>query len=209
MCSSDLGKDSPPERSPSHPCQYDGTRFVGHRDGRHAMPPEEGVDRHPRARPRVVVMDHDESPRTKARPEELEARRELVVYTRDLEHAVYAHPAVIDAFKQFAISGRGGVARILVQDPSAALTAPHPLLALSQRLSSAFQLRTPQDPEDMQYPSVYVANDRDGFLFRLLGSRYEGEWSEAQPARSRQLNEEFRRVWERCRPCTEFRALGL
>jgi len=139
----------------------------------------------------------------------LDARRELVVYTRDLEHAVYAHPAVVDAFKQFAIAGRGGVARILVQDPGVAQAEPHPLLALSQRLSSAFELRTPQDPEDMQYPSVYVANDRDGFLFRLLGSRFEGEWCEALPARSRQLNEEFRRVWERCRPCSEFRALGI
>ena len=139
----------------------------------------------------------------------IDARRDLVIYTRDLEHAVYGHPAVVEAFKQFAIAGRGGVARFLVQDPVTAHAEPHPLLSLAQKLSSAFEFRTPQDPEYLHYPSAYVANDRDGYLFRLLGSRYEGEWCESLPARSRQLNEEFRRVWEHCRPCTEFRALGI
>lgn len=139
----------------------------------------------------------------------LDARRELCVYTRDLEHALYAHPLVVDAFKQFAVAGRGGIVRILVQDPALVRHQPHPLLALAQRLTSAFQLRTPVDPEDLQYPSVYLANDRDGYLFRLLGSRFEGEWCEALPARNRQLVEQFERVWERCRPCTELRALSI
>jgi predicted GNAT family N-acyltransferase len=138
-----------------------------------------------------------------------DARKELYVYTRDLEHAVYAHPLIVDAFKQFAVAGRGGVVRILVQNPALAQHQPHPLVALTQRLTSAFQLRTPVDPEDHQYPSVYLANDRDGYLFRLLGSRFEGEWCEALPARNRQLVEHFERVWERCRPCTELRALNI
>ncbi|KFN44662.1 GNAT family N-acetyltransferase [Arenimonas oryziterrae] len=137
------------------------------------------------------------------------ARRELVVYTRDLEHALYARPSIVEAFKQFAISGRGGVARILVQDPVLAQRQPHPLLALAQRLPTAFQFRTPVDPEDLQYASVYLATDHDGYLFRTLGSRFEGDWSPALPSRARQLNDHFGRVWERCRPCTEFRALGL
>jgi predicted GNAT family N-acyltransferase len=118
------------------------------------------------------------------------ARREIVVYTRDLEPALFAHPLVVEAFKDFAISGRGGVARILVQDPAAAQ-------------------RTPQDAEELQYPSVYVANDADGYLFRLLGSRFEGDWSPALPGRNRQLLEQFQRTWERARPCTELRSLQM
>jgi hypothetical protein len=137
------------------------------------------------------------------------ARREIVVYTRDLEPALYAHPLVVEAFKDFAISGRGGVARFIVQDPAAAQRVPHPLLALAQRLSTVFLLRTPQDAEELQYPSVYVANDADGYLFRLLGSRFEGEWSPALPGRCRQLQELFQRTWEHCRPCTELRSLQI
>jgi len=137
------------------------------------------------------------------------AKRGLWIYTRDLEHSLYANPAILEALKQFGIESRGGVARILVQDTSAARSQPHALLGLSQRLSSVFQFRTPIDPEDLQYPSAFIANDRDGYCFRLLDGRYEGDWSPSLPARSKQLIEHFNRVWERSRPCTEFRALGL
>jgi predicted GNAT family N-acyltransferase len=137
------------------------------------------------------------------------ARREIVVYTRDLEPAVYAHPAVVQAFKEFAISGRGGIARFVVQEPAQAQRSPHPLLAVAQRLPTAFAIRTPTDAEEMQYPSVFVATDADGYLFRLLGSRFEGDWSPALPGRSRQLLEHFGRVWERARACTELRSLQI
>lgn len=138
-----------------------------------------------------------------------QARRELRIYSRELEPALYAHPAIVDALKGFAVSGRGAVARFILQDPALAQRTPHPLLALAQRLPSAFQFRTPQDPEEMQYPSVYVANDSDGYLFRLLGSRFEGDWSPALPGRNRQLRELFDRTWERARPATELRSLAL
>jgi predicted GNAT family N-acyltransferase len=137
------------------------------------------------------------------------ARREILVYTRDLEPVLFAQPLVVEAFKDFAISGRGGVARFIVQDPSVAQRTPHPLLALAQRLPTAFLLRRPQDAEELQYPSVFVVNDADGFLFRLLGSRFEGEWSPALPGRARQLQEQFQRAWERARPCTELRSLQI
>ena len=138
-----------------------------------------------------------------------QARRELYVYTRELEPALFAHPAIADAFKGFAVAGRGARARFIVQDPTQARRQPHPLLALAQRLPSVFQFRTPQDPEELQYPSVYVANDADGYLFRLLGSRFEGDWSPALPGRNRQLREAFERSWERARLATELRSLAL
>nr|MBP6627253.1 GNAT family N-acetyltransferase [Arenimonas sp.] len=137
------------------------------------------------------------------------ARRELWIYSRDLEPALYAQPQVLEALKQFAIAGRGGVVQILLQEPATLQGAGHPLLALCQRMSTVFQLRTPTDPVDHQYPSAFLANDRDGYLFRLLGSRFEGDWSPAQPARARQLMEHFGRVWERSRPCSELRVLGI
>lgn len=137
------------------------------------------------------------------------AKRGLWIYSRDLEHSLYAKSDVVDALKQFAIKSRGGLAQILVQDTMAARSQPHPLLDLSQRLSSVFQFRTPVDPEDLQYPSAFIASDCDAYCFRLLDGRYEGDWSPALPARNKQLIEHFGRVWERSRPCTEFRALGF
>lgn len=137
------------------------------------------------------------------------ARRELWVHTRDLEPALFGQAAVVEAFKQFAIAGRGGVVQVILLEPVSVQGQGHPLLALAQRMSSVFQLRAPTEDVDQQYPSAYLANDRDGYLFRPLASRWEGDWSPALPARTRQLVEHFGRAWERARPCTEFRALGI
>ena len=137
------------------------------------------------------------------------ARRELWIYTRDLEPALYGHADVVEALRAYAVSGRAGRVHVLLQEPATVLGAGHPLLAVAQRLSSVFVFRTPVDPVDHQYPSAFLANDRDGYLFRLLGSRFEGEWSPARPARARQLIDHFGRVWERSRPCSELRALGI
>jgi predicted GNAT family N-acyltransferase len=138
-----------------------------------------------------------------------QARRRICIYSRDLEYGLYGQNEIVAALKQFAIKSRDGGALIIVQDTAVIRSQPHPLLELAQRLPSFIQFRTPEEPEDLQYPSAFLANDRDGYLFRLLGSRYEGDWSPALPARNRQLSEEFERVWQRSRPCTEFRALGI
>ena len=137
------------------------------------------------------------------------ARRGIRLYSRDLEPVLYAQPAVLDAFRQFAIAGTGGVVQVILQEPATAHGAIHPLLTLAQRLTTAFQFRTPVDPVDLQYPSAFLVNDRDGYLFRGIGSRFEGDWSPALPSRNRQLSEHFGRVWERSRPCTELRSLGI
>ncbi|MGR8935977.1 MAG: GNAT family N-acetyltransferase [Gammaproteobacteria bacterium] len=138
-----------------------------------------------------------------------QARRRLYIYSRDLEYALYGRKEIAAAIKAFAVQYRGGSAFIIVQDTLAVRSRPHPLLELAQRLPSFIHLRTPVEAEDLQYASAFLANDRDGYLFRLLGSRYEGDWSPALPLRNRQLCETFEQLWQRCRPCIEFRALGI
>ncbi len=137
------------------------------------------------------------------------ARRQLCIYSPDLEPALYGNKEFIEAIKQFAINSSGGEAMIIVQDALAVRSQPHPLIDLVQRLPSTFSLRTPVEPDDLQYPSAFVINDRDGYLFRQQSSQYRGVWSPVMPSRNRQLQDDFDSVWQRCRPCTEFRALGI
>lgn len=137
------------------------------------------------------------------------ARRQICIYSPDLEHILYGQVDVIEALKQFAIDSQGGNILIIVQDTLAARSQPHPLIDLAQRLPSALLLRSPIEVDDLQYPSAYLVNDRDGYLFRQQSNQYRGVWSPTMSSRNRQLVEEFERVWQRCRPCTEFRALGL
>jgi hypothetical protein len=99
--------------------------------------------------------------------------------------------------------------QIIVQDPTSLRNQVHPVVELAQRLPSYFLIRVPDEAEDLQYASAFMLNDNDGYLFRLLGTRYEGHWSPTLPARNRPLREEFERVWQRSSACAEFRALSL
>lgn len=137
------------------------------------------------------------------------ARSEIRIYSRDLDPALFGREDVLDALRRFAVERRGAQVRVLVQDPRNTQLRHHPLLALAQRLPTAFAFRSPQEPQDEHYPAAFVVTDRGGFLFRTLGSRFEGEASACAPARARELAAAFDPVWERSRPCSEFRALGI
>ena len=135
------------------------------------------------------------------------ARRELWIYSRELDPGLLDHPDVVAALRRFGTNR--GVAYILLQDATAPQSAHAPLIALGQRLPSAFLFRVIEEPVDRAYAAAFVANDRGGWYFRTLGHRPEGETRIDQPARARQLQGVFEPVWERARPCGEYRALGL
>lgn len=137
------------------------------------------------------------------------ARRRLDIYTRELDPGLLDAPPVVDALRRYATAGRGGEVRILLQDASAPQRAHAPLLALAQRLPSIFLFREVADPVDRAYPSAFIASDTGGYYFRTLGHRFDGEADLHGPGRARQLRNAFDPVWERSRPVSEYRALGL
>lgn len=137
------------------------------------------------------------------------ARRSLRIYSRELDPGLFDASEVLDAMRRFATRGPGSEIRVLLQDPDTPQRDHAPLLVLGQRLSSVLLFRAVDDPVDRAYPSAFVANDAGGHYFRSLGHRFDGEADLDAPGRTRQLREHFDRVWERSRPCTEFRALGL
>ncbi len=140
----------------------------------------------------------------------LQARRSLAIYSRDLDPGLFDAPAVLGALRRLATRRPGGAeVRILLHDPATPQHALAPLLPLAQRLPSSFAFRQVREPTDLSYPSAYVANDAGGWYFRPLGHRFDGEAALDAPGRARQLRESFAQVWERSRPCTELRALGI
>lgn len=135
------------------------------------------------------------------------ARRELHVYSRELDPGLLDAPGVIAALRRFATSG--GEVQVLLQDAATPQRRGSPLIGLGQRLPSAFAFRVIEEPVDLEYPSAYVVNDGGGYLFRPLGHRFDGETRLDAPARVRQLRAMFDGPWQRARPCSEFRALGI
>lgn len=135
------------------------------------------------------------------------ARRGLQIYSRELDPGLLDTPEALAALRQFATSG--GETRVLLQDPGTPQRALSPLIGLAQRLPSAFALRAVEEPGDLAYASAFVVNDRGGWYFRTLGHRFDGETHLNGEPRARQLRAAFEPMWERARPCTEFRALGI
>ena len=138
-----------------------------------------------------------------------QARRALRIYTRELDPGLLDHPQVLDALRRYATARRGGEVQILLQDAGTPQRSLAPLLNLAQRLPSAYTFREVREPVDKAYAAAFIVNDVSGYYFRTLGHRFEGEVDLAGGGRARQLRDEFGRFWERARPCTEFRALGI
>lgn len=139
----------------------------------------------------------------------LAARREVAIYTRDLDAQLLDTASVIEALKKLAIGGRGASVRIIIQQPQIPARDGHRLITLAQRLPSVFSMRMPNEETDLQYPSAFIINDTRGFYFRVLGNRFEGEAVNYAPGRHAQLLEYFDRVWERSVSSEELRQISF
>lgn len=138
-----------------------------------------------------------------------QARRGLVVYSRALDPGLWDAPPVMEALRRFATHRAGAQVQVLLQDAATPQRALAPLIGLGQRLPSVFAFREVQDPVDLPYTAAFVANDDHGYYYRPLGHRFDGEAGLAHAGRARQLREEFTQMWERARPVSEYRALGI
>nr|WP_298122062.1 GNAT family N-acetyltransferase [uncultured Pseudoxanthomonas sp.] len=138
-----------------------------------------------------------------------QARRTLVICSRALDPGLWDAPAVVDALRRFATRQPGAHVQVLLQDAGTPQRMLAPLIGLGQRLPSVFAFREVQDPVDLPYTAAFVANDDHGYYHRPLGHRFDGEAGLMHAGRARQLREEFTQMWERARPVTEYRALGL
>ncbi|MEO7065065.1 MAG: GNAT family N-acetyltransferase [Dokdonella sp.] len=185
---------------------------IAHRMMRMPLTPIAGPDPVVLARapePRMLVADDREQALAAVATLLDDTRHEIAIYTRDLDAVLLDVPATLDALKRIALSGRRAQIRILVHDARKPLADGHRLIALAQRLPSTIEIRTPVDERDLQYPSAFLVNDRRGYLFRVLGSRIEGEGSTYAPGKHAQLRDFFDQVWERSAPSEELRQLAF
>lgn len=136
-------------------------------------------------------------------------RQQLCIYSRALDPGLLDAAPVLEALRTLAVKHRNAQIRILIQEPDTAQRTGSGVLTLAQRLPSSLVVRAVDEPADLAYPSAFVASDGGGYYFRPLGHQFDGEAELDAPGRSRQLRETFNRFWERARPCTELRALGL
>ena len=167
---------------------------IGHRLMRRRLPGASPVEGAGAAAPVVIAL---------ATP----ARRQLALYSRAMDPGLLDRKDVLDALRRFAVRPGERRLRILLQDAATPQRSGAPILPLAQRLPSVFAFREVKDPVDARYPSAFAFNDTGGALFRPLGHRFDGEGGVEDGPLARRLQLEFDRIWERSRPCTEYRVL--
>ena len=137
------------------------------------------------------------------------ARRRLWICSHELDPGLLDQREVLDGLRRFATARAGATVQVLLHDAAAPQRAHAPLLSLAQRLPSVFAFRELDDPVDRAATAAWIVNDAGGYYHRGLGQRIDGEAERDAGGRARQLAEAFRPVWERSRPVSEYRALGL
>lgn len=138
-----------------------------------------------------------------------DARRSVWIRSVALDPGLLDAAPVLESLRRFATAGRGNEVRVLLHEAATPQRAQAPLLALAQRLPSILLFRELQDPVDRNDPACFIAGDGGGYYLRSLGQRIDGEAERHAPGRVRQLRAGFEEAWERSRPVSEYRALGL
>lgn len=137
-----------------------------------------------------------------------QARRQLLIFSRDLDASVFDQQLFLDGVKQLALSSQYARIQVLLQDNAKAIKEGHRLVELARRLSSAIELHKPH-PDHLQQPENFMLVDNSGFVYRKLASRYRGIASFHDPLENRRLDEFFREMWEHSEPDPELRRLYI
>lgn len=136
------------------------------------------------------------------------ARRQLAIFSRELEPQVYDTPEFIDAVKQLALSGSRTTIRILLIDSQRATKEGHRLVELARRLSSSFEIRKPHR-DYLDITETFMIADEKGLLYRKLATRWEGIVDPNDPLQAREKLKLFDQIWQRSVDDIETRQLRI
>lgn len=137
-----------------------------------------------------------------------QARRQIDIFTRDLDPALYDRGEVVNFMTQFALRHRHARIRLLTHEVEPAIKAGHRLIELCRRLSTYAEIRrTHEDYRENNESFLLV--DSYGLLHRKLSSRFDGRVSFKAPLEVRRLRSYFEETWERSSTDPEFRRLHL
>ena len=137
-----------------------------------------------------------------------QARRQLDIFTHDLDAPLYDQKPFLDALKDLVTTSRHAQVRILLQDNNRAQKEGHRLIELARRLTSAVEIRRPYD-DYLEYPDNFMIVDRTGFVHRELYTQYEGEVEFHDPVAANEWSKLFSDIWERSEQDTDLRRLYL
>jgi hypothetical protein len=123
-------------------------------------------------------------------------RRQVFVLSKNLDANIYGQASFLEQLSNLARSGQQAEIKFLVKDFKPAIDAYHPLIKLSQRLSSKIQLKKlTQEPENNDMG--FMISDLRGLLYQNDETIYQGFANYNAAPEIKGLKEEFNYLWER------------
>jgi hypothetical protein len=123
-----------------------------------------------------------------------QARRELLLFSHDLDPALYDDRAFLDEMHRVALRGHAVPVRILVLHAEPAIRKGHRLIDMARHLSSKIQIRR-IPAEFNRHTESYLLADGHGYVLRPLADVFEGSADFNAPLEVRRLHEQFEHIW--------------
>jgi predicted GNAT family N-acyltransferase len=137
-----------------------------------------------------------------------QSRRELRIFSHDLDPDLYDNREFLEAVRAIALHGRDAAVRILLVHAEPAVRRGHRLIEAARQLSSKIEIRgVPSD--FLRHTEAYLLADDRGFLLRRLADTYEAVADFNDPKEVRRLREQFDHIWELGKIHQELRRLHL
>jgi predicted GNAT family N-acyltransferase len=135
------------------------------------------------------------------------ARRTILIFSPNLDQALFAHEGSLLAISTLARRSRSAKVRVLVEDTKAIAEAAHPLLELARRLPSKIEMR--RLPDDSVPRRSFVVVDHEAVWVQPDYDAYVG-WSNLHDrVEARRLVDAFTELYERSTDDPELRLLSL
>jgi len=136
------------------------------------------------------------------------AKRELVLFSHDLEPLLYDTEDFLKIVQALATRSRMSRIRIVCKDPGPSIRAGHRLIAMAQRFSSYMEVRRASRDHE-QLTETFLVADEEAVLYRPLATAYDGYADTRSPMEARKFLRQFTEIWEKAEPDPEFRRLGI
>lgn len=137
-----------------------------------------------------------------------QARRELLIFSADLDPDYYDQPPFIEALRRLCLGSPHQAVRILLTDPRLVVLKGHRLIDLARQLTSRVAIRRlGEDFKDRQ--DAFLIADGRGYCLRRLAGAREAVGTLDGPREARLLRAEFEHMWDHSDADSELRRLYL
>jgi hypothetical protein len=137
-----------------------------------------------------------------------QAKRQICIFGRDIDHALFDNKAFIDCISELARSNARTEIRVLVHDTKLNQQNGHRLIPLAQHLSSSIHIHnTSKQHRELQ--STLLLVDDFAYLSCPRATQYQGSANLYDRLEVRQLQQQFDDRWQLSSPDITVRRLHL